>query len=116
MSAYLDKPWERETDLADIVHILQAFVGPDADERWSPAVVELDLDYEDVGPYLLGTQLAAVAAGSESELIHRFLGSLEDDADGLATLHRMARRAPAGWQDPESLRSRVHAFSLGFGV
>ena len=55
MSAYLDKPWEWETDLADIAHILQAFVGPDADQRWSPEVVEQDLDYEEVGPYLLGT-------------------------------------------------------------
>jgi predicted nucleotidyltransferase len=116
MSAYLDKPWGRETDLADIVHILQAFVGPDADERWSPAVVELGLDYEEVGPYLLGTQLAAVAARSEAALIRRFLSSLEDDADGLATLRRMARRAPAGWRDPESLRSRLRAFRLGLGV
>lgn len=116
MAAYLDKPWERETDLADVVHILQAFVGPDADERWSPTVVELDLDYEEVGPYLLGAQLAAVAAESESALIRRSLSSLEDDADELATLRRMARRAPAGWRDPESLRSRVRAFSLGFGV
>lgn len=116
MSAYLDKPWERETDLADIAHILQAFVGPDADERWRPEVVEQDLDYEEVGPYLLGTQLAAVVSESESALIHRFLTSLEDDADGLATLRRMARRAPAGWRDPDSLRSRVHALGRGLGV
>jgi len=116
MCAYLDKPWERETDLADIAHILQAFVGVDADERWSPEVVELDLDYDDVGPYMLGTQLAAVVNKSESALIRRFLSSLEDDADGLATLRRMARRAPAGWRDPDSLRSRVHAFSRGLGA
>ena len=116
MAAYLDKPWERETDLADIVHVLQAFVGPEADERWSPAVVELDLDYEEVGPYLLGTQLAAVAAGSESALIRRFLSSLEDETDGLATLRRMAHRAPAGLRDTDSLRSRVHALGRGLGA
>lgn len=38
ISAYLDKPWERETDLADIAHILQAFVGPDTDEPVLPAL------------------------------------------------------------------------------
>jgi predicted nucleotidyltransferase len=116
MSAYLDKPWERETDLADIAHILQAFAGPDADERWSPEVVELDLDYEEVSPYLLGTHLAVVVDESESALIRRFLSSLEDDTNGLATLRRMARRAPAGWRDPDSLRSRVHALGRGLGV
>jgi len=116
MAAYLDRPWERETDLEDLAHILQAFVGPEADERWSPEVVALDLDYEDVGPYLLGSRLAAVVDGSESALVHRFLSSLEGDADGLATLHRMARRAPAGWRDTESLRLRVRAFGRGFGA
>lgn len=116
MSAYLDKPWERETDLADLAHILQAFVGPDADERWSPDVADLDLDYEEVGPYLLGTRLVDVVDGSESALVRRFLGSLEEDADGLATLGRMARRAPVGWRDPETLLVRVKAFGRGFGV
>ena len=116
MSAYLDAPWERETDLADIAHIFQAFVGLDADERWSPEVVELDLDYEEVGPYLLGTNLAAIVNESESELIRRFLSSLEDDADGPATLHRMARRAPTGWRDADSLRARVRAFGRGLGA
>jgi len=116
ISAYLDKPWERETDLADIAHILQAFVGPDAEERWSPEIVEEGLDYEDASPYLLGTQLAAVVDGPESALIRRFLRSFEEDTDGLATLGRMAGRAPAGWRDPESLRLRVRAFSRGFGV
>jgi predicted nucleotidyltransferase len=116
MSAYLDTPWERETDLADIAHILEAFVGPDADERWSPEVIELGLDYDDVSPYLLGSQLATVVDGPESTLIRRFLRSAEDDTDGLATLGRMARRAPAGWRDPDSLRSRVRAFGRELGV
>jgi len=116
MSAYLDKPWERETDLADIAHILQGFVGIDVEERWSPEVVELDLDYDDVGPYRLGTQLAAVVNASESALIRRFLSSLEDETDGLATLRRMALRAPAGWRDADSLRSRVRAFGRGLGA
>lgn len=116
MSAYLDKPWERETDLEDLAHIFQAFVGPDAGERWSPEVIDLDLDYEEVGPYLLGAQLAAVVDGSEAALVRRFLGSLEDDSDELATLGRMARRAPAGWRDPDALRARVRALGRGFGA
>jgi predicted nucleotidyltransferase len=44
MSAYLDKPWERDTDLADLAHIFPAFVAADADARWSPEVIDLDLD------------------------------------------------------------------------
>lgn len=116
MSAYLDKPWERETDLADLAHIFEAFVAADADERWSPEVIDLDLDYEDVGPYLLGIQLAEVVDEPEASIVRRFLGSLEDDSDPLATLARMARRAPAGWRDPESLRVRVRALGRGFGA
>lgn len=116
IAAYLDRPWERESDLADLAHILESFLPPDADARWGSEVIDLDLDYEDVGPYLLGAQLAEVVDGSESAVIRRFLSSIEDGADGLATLGRMARRAPAGWRDPGILRARARAFSRGFGV
>jgi hypothetical protein len=117
MSAYLDKPWDRETDLADIAHILQAFVGLDADERWSPEVVDLDLDYEEVGPYLLGTHLAPSERIPESALICRHSwGSLRTTRTGWPP-PSMARRAPpAGAMPTRSDRGSVRSVGTRVGA
>lgn len=58
MAAYLDRPWDRDSDLADIAHILFAFLAPDTEERWKDENLELGLDFDDVGPFVLGQQLA----------------------------------------------------------
>lgn len=115
MAAYLDRPWERDSDLADIAHILSAYLPPDAEERWSNAVVEQGLDFEDVGPFVLGKQLATLVDAAERSLAQGFLTAIEDPADRFSTLHRMARCAPVAWQDPDRLLVRLIAFRRGFG-
>jgi predicted nucleotidyltransferase len=61
MAAYFDRPRERDNDLGDIAQILSWFLPDDAPTRWSDQVVELGMDYEDVGPYLLGQEIGGVA-------------------------------------------------------
>ncbi len=114
MAAYLDQPWERDSDLADIAHILSEFLQPDADERWSDEVIDLGIDFEDAGPFVVGKQLAALVDEAECGLVQSFLAAFEDPADRLATLHRMARSAPPAWRDTERLRLRFLAFRRGF--
>jgi len=89
-------------------------VGPDANERWSLEVVDLDLAYEEVSPFLLGRELASVVDDVERARARRFLAAIEDPADRLSTLTRMARLGPVGLREPEELLSRITAFQRGF--
>ena len=100
--------------MADIAHIFQDFVGPDANERWSLEVVDLDLAYEEVSPFLLGRELASVVDDVERARARRFLAAIEDPADRLSTLTRMARLGPVGLREPEELLARITAFQRGF--
>lgn len=113
MAAYLDRPWERDSDLSDLAYILSEFVGPDADERWSDEVLDLGLAFEDVSPFVLGKQLTALVDDAERGLVQSFLSAIDDPADPLATAPRMARRAPSAWNDLKSLRLRLSAFRRG---
>ncbi len=112
--AYIDRPWERDTDLDDIAHILSEYVGATADGRWSDEVVNLGLDFDDVSPFMLGKELAPLVDQAERGLVQDFLAATEDPSDRLFTLQRMARRAPAAWKDPERLHLRLLAFRRGF--
>lgn len=114
IAAYLDRPWERESDLADLAHILHGWLSSEAPERWDDKVIALGLDYDDVGPFLLGRRLGARVDAKELEIARRFLAKVEDRADAESTLNRMAQRAPHGWRDPDRLQLRIHAFRRGF--
>lgn len=114
IAAYLDQPWERDSDLADIAHILSEYLAPDADERWSDEIINAGMDYEDVSPFALGKQLGALVDEAERGLITGFLAALDDPGDRLNTLPRMAQRAPVSWKNPDRLRLRLAAFRRGF--
>lgn len=64
-------------------------------------------------PFVLGKQLGALVDEAERRLVQSLLVAIEDPADRLTTLHRMAHRAPAAWKDPERLRLRLSAFRHG---
>jgi predicted nucleotidyltransferase len=114
IAAYVDVPRERDTDLADIAHILSEYVGPTVDERWSDEVIDLGMEFEDVSPFVLGKEIGALVDHAERRLVQTFLATIEDPEDRLSTLHRMAVRAPATWKDPAQLRLRLKAFRRGF--
>lgn len=114
IAAYLDRPRERDNDLADIAHIMFEYVGSTVDERWSEEVVDLGMDFEDVSPFVLGKELGALVDSAERDLVQRFVSTIEDPQDRHSSLPRMSERAPAAWQDPARLRLRLRAFRRGF--
>lgn len=114
IAAYLDRPRERDNDLADIAHIMFEYVGPGADERWSDEIVDLGMDFEDVSPFVLGKELVALVDSAERHLVQKLVATIEDPQDRHSTLPRMAERAPAAWKDPARLRLRLLAFRRGF--
>jgi predicted nucleotidyltransferase len=113
IAAYLDRPRERDTDLADIAHIMSEYVGSTADRRWSDEIVDLGMDFEDVSPFVLGQEIGALVDAAERRLLQKFFATIEAPEDPLSTLHRMAERAPAAWRDPARLRLRLSTFRRG---
>ncbi len=112
MAAFLDRPWERDSDLEDLAQLLFHFLPADADERWQGRA--LDFDYDDVGAFVLGRQLGARVDDPERRLVLRFLDAAEDAMDPSSILLRMAVRAPLRWREPDAIAARLAAFRLGF--
>jgi predicted nucleotidyltransferase len=113
MASYLDRPWERDSDLDDIAHILFEFLSGEDERRWSDVVVDLGLEYDDVSPFMLGKRIGALVDDAERALVERFLAGVDDPNDPLATLGRMTRAAGPTKNDPEGLRLRFNAFRRG---
>ena len=113
MASYLDRPRERDSDLADITHILSSFLPADDERRWSDDVVNLGLEYDDVSPFVLGKRIGALVDDAERALVRKFLSAIDDPDDPLATAGRMARAARMAPSDPDRLRARFKAFRRG---
>lgn len=113
MASYLDRPQERDSDLADIAHILSGFLPADDERRWSDEVVNLGLEYDDVSPFVLGKRIGALADEAEGALVRKFLSAIDDPDDPLATAGRMVRAARMSPSDPERLRARFKTFGRG---
>jgi len=113
MASYLDRPQERDSDLADIAHILSGFLPVDDERRWSDEVVNLGLEYDDVSPFVLGKRIGAHVDDAERALVRKFLSAIDDPDDPLATAGRMARAARMAPSDPDRLRARFNAFRRG---
>ncbi len=112
MAAFLDRPWERDSDLEDLAHLLFHFLPTEAEQRWQGRA--LDFDYDDVGAFELGRQLGALTDEAEQRLVRRFLASAQDTADPLMIHARMAVRAPLAWREPGAIAARLAAFATGF--
>jgi len=113
MTASLDRP-DRERDLEDLAHLMETIVGDDDPERWSDSVINLELDYELVSPFILGRRVAAIADHREKAIVERFLARLEDPSDRSASLARMLRIGPPGWREYSAALARLGAFRRGF--
>jgi len=117
MVAYLDRPSERERDLADIALLLTDYVGDTNDRRYDDDILDLGLNFQEISPYLLGRDLSKVVNRVEREAVMRFLEVIRRTDDSMAAQARMLRHAPASWRrDPEQLIVRIAAFERGFNL
>jgi predicted nucleotidyltransferase len=110
MTAYMDRPDDRLRDLEDIAHLLDIYVDDDSERRWDEAA---DVEEFELAPaYLLGLDMAAIAADSHRELTEGFLCRV---ADPDHTAHaQMRQRGPNSWNGhTDPLAKRLDAFRAG---
>jgi predicted nucleotidyltransferase len=114
--AALDRVAERERDLADLAHILEGFEPADPEERFSPAVFEAKLTYEEVGPFLLGREISVIVNEAERERVEAWMraAATEEGPGGLQP--RLLAMGPAAWRrSPHDLLRSLDAFGRGLG-
>lgn len=79
--AYMDRPTARSKDLGDLIDAFSRYEG-ESDRRFELFDVSVDsepLQFEEAGAYLLGTDVAALAATKTRGVIHAFLAWLTDE-------------------------------------
>lgn len=114
MVSYLDRPREREHDLADLAYILEEYLPPVDDRRFASEVYDARLDYHQASAYAFGRDLGGLLNGAERAAVEAFLERVRDERDPTSTQARMARLGPRAWHgEPELLLSRIEAFDRG---
>jgi predicted nucleotidyltransferase len=115
MVSYLDRPSERERDLADIGLLIEEYVCVDDEQRWSDEVVAEKLSFDLVSVFALGRDMAAFLTRPELELVERFVAAIEENRYG--ALVRMAVLGPFSLQrDEDQVRTRLAAFRRGLAT
>lgn len=111
MVAFGDRPMQRERDLQDIAHLLDAYVKEDDARRWDEASESREFDLAPA--YLLGIDIARVLSHDvHKAIVSRFLGQIEPP-DSQAHL-LMLRAGPARWSsESTALARRLQAFKAG---
>jgi predicted nucleotidyltransferase len=113
--AYLDRPDAREKDLGDLAHIMHRYPAMDPDRRYSAEVPDDVTEFDDVGPFLLGKDIAALANATERRWVRDFVATIEDEARGPRVLQRLATGGPVAWRDPDTVLQRLLVFRRGLG-
>ena len=113
IAAYTDRPSERGRDLEDLAHILEESVKEDSLERWADEVVDLEPDYDDVGPYLLGRSIAREADAAEMSVVDRFVQSVLEDPGQEILTNLIESGGPLWREDSDIAERRVEWFRSG---
>lgn len=113
--AYQERPHEREKDLGDIAFILANYTSDDDDRRYSSEVLGAEIQYEEVGPYLLGRDLRELVIDDERLTLRSFISLAKGDEDAGRTHYLMLRQAPIpAWrEDPPQFLACIRAFERG---
>ena len=115
MVAFLERPDAREKDVGDLAHILHGYIGVDSDRRFSSEVPDDLTEFDDVAPYLLGCDVAAVVNPQERQKVLEFIDTIEHDTLGPRLVGRMSVLGPSAWRDPDGVFKRISAFRRGLG-
>ena len=71
--SYSDDPHARQKDLRDLVALMRSYE-EDGERRFSDEVLDVGVDYQESGAYLLGRDLRALCTGEDEEdAVDRFL-------------------------------------------
>ena len=114
MIAYQDRPFERTRDLEDLAYILNDYPNADDQDRFSDAVYKAHLDFDQSGPFVLGSRIRSIADATEIPFVRRFIAKAQDSSDKDATGARMLAQAPPTWQrDDQHLQKLLTALVVG---
>jgi predicted nucleotidyltransferase len=115
MVAYLDRPIEREKDLADLCFIFEGFLSETDERRFADEVFTQGLHYEETSAYYLGKEINLIVNPAERDAVSKFVTTVSDENGSSRALGRMAQLGPVGWQrDPDIVLNRLNAFDRGF--
>lgn len=106
MVAFLDRP-DREDDLTDIAQVIERYLGPTDDRRWT-----LPADFDNASAFALGMDVGVLVNEPERDVVTRFLTAAKDENDRTHAL--LIRNGPWLWREhPEALFDRLAAFEKG---
>ncbi len=109
MVSFLDRPYDRTRDLADIAWIMEGDLPATDDRRFDPRYDGFDIRYDESPAFVTGEQLRAIASVHAS-LVDRFLRTVEDH-----WLRVITASAPRAWgNDPDAVKRQLRAFRIGF--
>lgn len=109
MASYCDRPFERDRDLADIAHLLDAYEEDLSDRRWEEAAAQ---SFDVASSFLLGLDLGLLTRERHRDLVVEFLALVTDPDTRRHSL--MEQRGPARWRsESEALVRRLEALQAG---
>jgi predicted nucleotidyltransferase len=108
MTAYLDRPYEREKDLMDLAHILREYPPLSDDRIFAGEILEAGFETTEAQAFILGREVHAVADEHDRATVYDFLDLMTGDVH----FSRFAKSSP--WRyDEDELQKRITAFRLG---
>lgn len=112
--AWLDRPYERTKDLADLAHILAHALPADDERRWDPAhpVFLSGLDHEFQSAFFIGGEIAGIAKPLHHRAFAQFFGRMSaPNGIDFGLLLREAR--DIGHDRETRMEQRLAAFRQG---
>lgn len=114
-AAWLDRPDERERDLADLAHAFDELLATDDPRRFDDDLLDHRVAWDEAGPWVLGRAVAAIARAPHRTRLARFLDAVCDEDQRHHA--RMRHLGPAHWRaDDTALPRRLGAFRRALGV
>lgn len=107
MRAWLDRPEIRQKDLGDFAYLLVGYVGDDDDRRFEDEIFDLGLDFEDISPFLLGSDLRQIMSSQHRSHAMEFMHRV--------TPEKLAAHGPSSWRDADDAERALAQFRNGLG-
>lgn len=110
--AFMDNPHARQKDIEDFVELLQRYE-QDGERRFSDAIFDARVSFEEAGAFLLGMELACLCTPAEAPLAENFISQTSSEEHPAFAALRRARPRVDGSNGP-GIERLFRAFELGF--